>query len=224
MKNLQKYILLIIVGIFSISSSFSQEKKEEKTGFFKKYPFVNMTEFGLLFGQNKYETGYIYAYYPYYYGGGVNPVANYTIENRLSFSLQTFNGVYLTKKTAVGMTAGIDWYSATVLIPVALGIRQNIAQKREGGTIFYGSLDAGYGTIWANQDQTNYKTTGGLMLNPSLGFKLPLKSGSNILINIGYKLQKATINYVNPSDNSYFYESVETRNYNRLVLRMGLEF
>ena len=208
-----------MVTFLFVLPSNAQEKSTEKVGFFKKYPFVNMTEFGGLFGKNKYQTGA-----NYYYGGIYNPVPQITttVENRLNFSMQTFNGVYLTKKTAVGLTMGVDWYSTTILTPVALGIRQNIAQKRVGGTVFYGSLDAGYATTWANDDNTNYITKGGLMLNPSVGFKIPMKSGSAWLINVGYKMQKATVSYDNPSD--YYFTSNETRNYNRMVVRLGLEF
>lgn len=213
MKKIQ---IIIAFGVFFLNFSpiIAQDKKE---GFFQKHPFVNMTEFGVLLGRNKYQT---YTYYGSYYPQPMQ----YQVENRVNFALQTFNGVYLNKKTAVGLTLGVDGYGPTVLMPISAGIRRNLVQKRQGGSILLGSLDAGYATTWLNEDNTGYKTSGGLIVSPTIGYKLPMRNGSAWLINFGYRFQRASYKQKRTEDPIYWYESNEVRNYRRMVVRFGIEF
>lgn len=213
MKKIQ---IILTLGVLSFFPAIAQDKKE---GFFQKHPFVNMTEFGVLLGRNKYATN------SYYYGG-YYPQTNiqYQVQNRVNFALQTFNGVYLDKKTAVGITLGVDGYGPTALMPLSAGIRRSLVQKKQGGSILLGSLDAGYATTWLNEDNTGYKTTGGLMICPTIGYKLPMRNGSAWLINFGYRYQRAKYKQERNEDPIYWYESNEVRNYRRLVVRFGIEF
>lgn len=210
-----KTFLLNICFVCLSVLAMAQEKTKEK--FFKKYPFVNMTEIGGLFGRVQNPTYY------YYYRGGVLPPINetYTMQNRVSISLQTFNGVYLTKQTAVGLTTGIDWYNAVLLMPIQMGVRQTLIQKGEHGSSIYAGLDGGYATTWFNADNSNYDTKGGVTVSPTIGFKLPMRGGSSWLINFGYKYQRVAVDQTNEYDP--YWSSHETRNYNRLVVKMGLE-
>ncbi len=217
---MKKIYMLFALGVLSFLPSVAQEKKE---GFFQKHPFVNMTEFGTLFGRNKFTTSSYYGigiYYPT--TSFIEP--QYQVQNRVNFSLQTFNGVYLDKKTAVGITLGVDGYGPTALMPISAGIRRNLVQKKQGGSILLGSLDAGYATTWLNEDNTGYKTSGGLMICPTIGYKLPMRNGSAWLINFGYRYQRAEYKQERTGDAIYWSESNEVRNYRRLVVRFGIEF
>lgn len=212
---MKKIHIVLIWGGLNFFPAIAQEAKK---GFFQKYPFINMTEFGILLGRGKYQTnGYYYGYYP-------QPIDNqYQIKNRVNFALQTFNGVYINPKTAVGLTLGADSYGQTILMPLALGIRRNLVQKKQGGSILLGSLDAGYATNWLNEDNSGYKTSGGLIISPSIGYKLPMRNGSAWLINFGYRYQRAEYQQERTGD-TFWVESNEVRNYRRMVVRFGIEF
>ncbi|MDZ7934153.1 MAG: hypothetical protein U5M51_04130 [Emticicia sp.] len=173
-----------MMGIAGFLPSFAQE---ESKGFFKKYPFVNITELGTLLGRNKYQAyGGFYGYDSFY-----PPPTQYLVEKRVNFSLQTFNGVYLNPKTAVGLTIGIDSYGPTVLTPISAGIRRNLVQKKQGGSILLGSLDVGYATTWYNEDNIGFKTTGGLVAVQQSVINFRCEMARRGLLNFGYRFQRA---------------------------------
>lgn len=211
---MKKSFILVLMGIAGFFPSFGQK---ETKGFFKKHPFVNITELGTLLSRSKYQT---YAYYSSYYPQPIQ----YQTQNRVNFSLQTFNGVYLNTKTAAGLTVGIDSYGPTVLMPILAGVRRNLVQKKQGGSILLGSLDVGYATTWLNEDNTGFKTTGGLVVCPTIGYKFPMRNGSAWLLNFGYRYQRAEYAQARNGDTIYWTESNEVRNYRRMVVRFGIEF
>ncbi len=211
---MKKSFILFLMGIIGFLPSFGQK---ERKGFFKKYPFVNVTELGTLLGRSKYQ---IYAYYSSYYPQPMQ----YQAQNRVNFSLQTFNGVYLNSKTAAGLTVGIDSYGPTALMPISAGVRRNLVQKKQGGSVLLGSLDVGYATTWLNEDNTGFKTSGGLVVCPTIGYKFPMRNGSAWLLNFGYRYQRAEYAQVRNDDAIYWTESNEVRNYRRMVVRFGIEF
>lgn len=214
-----KTIKIIILVLLSTTYGFSQgEEKKEK--FFEKHPFVSMTEFGLLLGRVQSPNNYYYPMYKSIVPPNYEPT--YGVETVASLSFQSFNGIYLTPKTAVGVTAGVDWYSSVLLLPVAAGVRQTLIQKKNGGSSIYAGLDAGYGTTWLQVDDSNHKTTGGVMLNPTIGFRLPMKNQSAWLINFGYKFQELSIEQTNVYD--AYYSSIENRKHQRMSFRLGFEF
>ena len=222
MKNLNKYIGKIsLVLLVSLVCNHAVKAQDEKESFFRKHKFVNMTEFGGLFGRVKYQI-YYNGWYPYPYPN-TNP-AQFQVKNKVNVSMQTFNGVYLDRKTAAGITIGVDGYGETVLMPIALGIRRNIVQKNEGGSGLVGGIDVGYSTIWLNEDNTGYNTKGGLMISPTIGYRLPMRNGSAWLINLGYRFQRAEYEQERQGNEVYWNESNEVRNYKRMVLRLGIEF
>lgn len=211
---MKKSFILVLMGIIAFLPSFGQKETKD---FFKKHPFVNITELGTLLGRSKFQT---YAYYRSFYPQPIQ----YQIQNRVNFSLQTFNGIYLNQKTAVGLTVGVDSYGPTVLMPISAGIRRNLVQKKQGGSILLGSLDAGYSTIWLNEDNTGFRTTGGLIICPTIGYKFPMRNGSAWLLNFGYRFQRAEYKQQRTEDQLYWTESNEVRNYRRMVVRFGIEF
>lgn len=200
--------------------SFAQNE-ETKTKFFKKYPFVNQSEFGLLLGKVK-NTNYFFPFYRMDILTSYIPQDNYTLSNVVDFNVKTFNGVYIKPKKALGITAGMDWYNSTLLMPISLGVRQTIAQKSEHGSKFYSSLDLGYANTWAHVDNSNEKTKGGISINPSVGLKFPMKSGSYWLLNLGYRYQQYSVS--RSIDTDPIYSDVENRNLNRIDFKLGFEF
>jgi hypothetical protein len=191
-----------IIGILLSMSAIAQEKP-----IFKPH-FVNMTEFGGLFGRVVYNTN------------NWNGLAQ-SVDSRLSFTLQTFNGVQLKPRLIVGGTVGIDWYKTALIMPIAAGIRYDLAKNSSQKSVFYASLDAGYGFNWLNVNATNYTTSGGMMLNPGIGLKIGLKSQSALLISLTYKRQDVRV--TKPLYSGEI-EKYEDRVYNRMAFRVGVSF
>ncbi|WP_273216116.1 hypothetical protein [Runella zeae] len=169
--------------------------------------YVNMTEVGGLFGRVVYDVP------------GSVP-ATQQVENRLSLTIQTFNGIQLKPRLALGVSCGVDWYQAVLLAPVAAGVRYDLARSKKNVTLL-GLFDAGYSSNWLHVDATDYKTQGGMMLNPGLGLKFGFKSGSALVLSLSYKRQNAK---VTKPLNWGEIEKWEDRVYNRMALRLGMMF
>jgi len=150
------------------------------------------------------------------------PEQTYTTKNVASLSLQTFNGFKIRKNTTLGLTVGIDSYASVLVTPIALGIRQIMVEKSDKGAKLQLGIDAGYGSTVFNPKNSQTQTNGGIMLNPAIGFIFPTKNGSAWLVNFGYKYQYLELNSSYPED--YYYSVNETRNLNRLQIRLGFEF
>jgi hypothetical protein len=195
-----KKLFLILIFIHSFTYSFTTFAQ------FKPH-YVNMTEVGGLFGRVVYDIPW-----------SVPTIQE--VENRLSVTLQTFNGVQLKPRLAVGLTTGIDWYNTALLMPVAAGARYDLVRSKKNVTVF-GTLDAGYGFNWLQADGTGYDTQGGMMLNPGVGLKFGFKSGSAMLLSLSYKRQEARV--TKPLGWGEI-EKWEDRTYNRMALRLGFMF
>jgi hypothetical protein len=204
------------VPLFFVLSIFSYQKADAQTKKLFKYPFVNQTEFGVLFGRNK-ETFYYYPYFSSYYPPKPN---GFNLQNVSSLSLQTFNGFKVRKKTSVGITTGLDAYNSILIIPIAVGFRHVLFEKSDKGAKIQTGLDAGWGI--ANNANSLENATGGIMLNPAVGFKFPTKNGSSWMVNFGYKYQFIEITQGYTDD--YNISTVETRNLKRFSVKVGFEF
>ena len=99
-----KTILFLLIGTFALHA---QEP-------FKRH-YINMTEFGGLFGRVMPE-----------FNNG-NGITSQRVVNRVNFTLQTFNGVQIAPRWAVGATVGVDWYNTALLMPVSAGVRYDFA-------------------------------------------------------------------------------------------------
>jgi hypothetical protein len=172
-------------------------------GLFRR-TYINHTELGGLFGRVKYR--------PYQ---GSDEV----VENRLSLTLQTFNGLQLNPRLAAGLTTGLDWYTAALITPIAAGVRYDLTGKRNAR--LFATADAGYGLAWFHDDSEGYQTRGGMMLNPGLGLRLGRPEGAAFTITLSYKRQEASVTKPPLWDQT---ERYETRVYNRMCLRMGIAF
>ena len=211
---MKKIILFILYLIQYGAIVHGQESKK----FFEKYPFVNQTEFTVLFGRTR-DT----YYYPSIYSNFTIPNSDYyTLRNTINLSLQTFNGVVIKPNTTVGITTGLDAYNSTLIMPIAAGIRQVVAQKSKNGAKIQIGLDTGWGFDWLNPKNNFEKLYGGIMINPGFGMKFPTKNGSSWLVNFGYKYQYLKIDQTEV--NEYLLSSRETRNLKRLQVRVGFEW
>lgn len=167
--------------------------------------YVNHTEFGGLFGRVKYINSY---------NGNQEQV-----DNRLSLTIQTFNGIQLHRRLAVGATLGMDWYRAALLNPVAAGVRYDLTRK--GNVKLFATADAGYAFAWFHDDPEGLDTKGGLMINPGIGLKIGKPGAVAVTLGLSYKRQEAQVTKVPLWDQKDRYED---RVYNRLALRLGFSF
>lgn len=196
LKILKIVPIVVLIG--------SQLQAQEKS--FKPH-YVNMTEIGGLFGRVVYDVRW-------------SVPLTQEVQNRLSLTIQTFNGAQIKPRLAVGLTTGIDWYNTALLLPIAAGARYDLARSQKNITLF-GSLDAGYGFNWLHVNGTGYDTQGGMMLNPGLGLKFGFKSGSALTLSLTYKRQNAKV--TQPLGWQEV-EKWEDRTYNRMALRLGMWF
>ena len=166
--------------------------------------FTNMTEFGGLFGQVKYGTQ-----------------VSEQVAKRINITAQTFNGVQLRPRLAVGGTVGVDWYNTAMLTPVCAGVRYDLGRPNQKNLRVFSSLDTGWGFAWLNEDATGYKTTGGWVISPGLGFRIGKPSNANFVLSLSYKRQQAQ------ADKPLYWNELakhETRVYNRMSFRIGVVF
>lgn len=174
----------------------------------RTYPFVNYTEVGGLFGRVVYPA----------FAGSPNEV----VENKLSLTLQTFNGVRLRSRLAVGGVVGIDWYANALLMPVGAGIRYDLARPNQKNVQVFASADVGYGLTWLNKSSTGYDLTrGGLMLNPGVGLRFGKPDKGAFVLSVSYKRQ--AVESTKPLQSNDIRRD-ESRVYNRLAVRLGVSF
>lgn len=171
--------------------------------------FTNMTEFGGLFGQVKYGTQ-----------------VSQSVAKRISLTAQTFNGVQLRPRLAVGGTVGVDWYNTAMLTPICAGVRYDLSRPGQSrlsqkNLRVFTSLDTGWGFAWLNEDPTGYKTSGGWVISPGIGFRIGKPTNTNLVLSLSYKRQEAQ------ADKPLFWSELakhETRVYNRMAFRAGVAF
>ena len=166
--------------------------------------YVNYTELGGLFGRV-----------------ASGPSTAEVVENKVSFTAQTFNGVQVSRRLAVGSLVGVDWYKAALVMPIGAGLRFDFARNHYRNVRLLAVADAGYGFTWLNKSSTGYELKGGLMLNPGLALRVGKPSTNGFLLSITYKRQ--VIDVQKPIVGNYIQRD-EHRIYNRLCFRMGVSF
>lgn len=195
-----KKLFLALIFTHSLIYSFTTTAQH-------KPHYVNMTEVGGLFGRVVYDIPW-------------SVPLTQQVENRLSLTIQTFNGVQLKPRLAVGLTTGLDWYNTALLTPIAAGAKYDLSRSKKNVALI-GTLDAGYGFNWLHVNNTGYDTQGGMMLSPGIGLKFGFKSGSAMLLTLSYKRQEAKV--TKPLGWGEI-EKWEDRVYNRMALRFGFMF
>ena len=207
-----KVFCLILFIFFSYVKALAQDRV-----------YFNQTEIGFLWGK-----------------GQRNWEGNY--QNRMDLSVSTFHGVKITGNHVLGFSVGYDQYDQINLIPIALGWRGFLG--KENKPRFFGGLDFGGGSALLEKKETTQWSTswyeGGMLIHPSVGFKLPAKKGNWALsVSLGYKRQQvsyfqgfldgSSLSSFAPTLNSRLpggFSSLNETNYlfHSLVFRMGVMF
>lgn len=227
MNNPVKFGVLLFWGITIVFNCFAQNgnKSTDKTQS-KETKFLHITELGFLLGsQAPINNVYAFDGCPtcnYYRAPQASYYPYYQSDNYNNFTFQHFSGYKLNKVFAVGATGGFDYYRSNIITPLSLGLRTTIIPSRRISPI--ANFDIGYGFIWKNTNdkQNKIDKNGGLMLNPSVGIRVKVgNDGSQLNINVGYKLQESKVTNNRPAE-EYF--QTEYRSFNRLSIRLGLGF
>ncbi|ADB41460.1 hypothetical protein [Spirosoma linguale] len=192
MKRLLPYILALLAGTGHAQSRFTQPR------------YVNYTEFGGLFGRVAY-----------------GPSTAQTVENRLSFTAQTFNGAQVSRQLAIGGLVGMDWYKTALLTPVGAGLRFDLLRHPQQNVRLLAIADAGYGFAWFNKNSTGYELNGGWMVNPGLALRVGKPSSTAFVMSLSYKRQSVD---VQKPLSSVDIQRDEHRVYNRMCFRVGVSF
>lgn len=192
-----KPLYLLLVSLFVFGNVRAQSGSHPLT-------YVNYTEVGGLFGR---------------VASGSS--AAQLVENKLSFTAQTFNGVQVSRRLAVGGLVGIDWYKAALVMPVGAGLRFDLARNPYRNVRVLAIADAGYGFTWLNKSSTGYELKGGLMLNSGLALRVGKPSTNAFLLSVSYKRQ--VVDVQKPLFGADIQRD-EHRIYNRLCFRIGVSF
>ncbi len=192
-----KQLLQLVVILVFIADARAQSRLQRPA-------YVNYTEFGGLFGRV-----------------ASGPATAQTVENRLSFTAQTFNGLQLTSQLAVGGLIGMDWYKTALLLPVGAGLRVDLIRHPQRNVRLLAIADAGYGFASFNKNSTGYETKGGLMINPGLALRIGKPSSTAFVMSFSYKRQIADVQKPITGNDI---ERDEHRIYNRVCFRIGVAF
>ena len=196
MKN-KLIILTLFLCIAGLSPALSQEAAVALPAFSTDAPkrYAGMVEFGYLFGNLGNS-------------GASLSVATPTV--------QLFNGYRFHRLLAVGGTVSLDFYDGVLVTPVALGVRGELSGRRLSPV--YG-VDAGYGTTFLNNEDSEQESEGGWMFSPSAGIWVNTGNNTAFTFTAGYRSQKATV-----KTNWWGGGSVRKITYERFLLRMGFMF
>jgi hypothetical protein len=225
MRKSVKILYIMVFQLILLSKIICQNTdKNVKDAQPKETKFLHVTELGFLLGSqspinniypaidygNAVDARLAY-YYPYYQGDTYN-----------NFTFQHFSGYKVHKAIALGVTGSFDYYRANIITPLSLGVRSTLIPSRRISPI--ANVDFGYGFIWRNyaDKQNKIDKDGGLMFNPSVGIRIKVgNEGSQMNVNIGYKLQQSKMTSNRPADQYYL---TEYHSFNRLSVRLGLGF
>ncbi len=140
------------------------------------------------------------------------PVASLTVE--------TINGIRIYRYLSLGLGIAYDQYNSTATLPFFISVRGDILDH--SFTPYY-FVDLGYGSAWdTNQENNGWEfidVEGGLMFHSGIGFKMYSGDRVNVMIALGYKLQKTVY-----SQDWGGGERVTDRTYKRLSFRIGIGF
>jgi hypothetical protein len=193
-------ILLVLLAATPVFTATAQTPTPPR-----RYPFVNYTEVGGLFGR--------------VVSGNAGAEV---VQNRLSLTAQTLNGIEVSKRVAVGALVAVDWYQSALLMPVGAGLRVQLNRPATTRNVrVLATADAGYALNWLNKSSTGYAVRGGLMLNPGISLAIGKPGAGSFLLSLSYKRQTAEV------EKPIRWNEImrdESRVYNRLALRLGISF
>lgn len=192
-----KQLYTLIISLMFLGKALAQSDSHRPS-------YVNYTEVGGLFGRV-----------------ASGPSVAQLVENKVSFTAQTFNGVQVSRRLAVGGLVGVDWYKAALVMPIGAGLRFDFTRDPYRNVRVLAIADAGYGSTWLNKSSTGYELKGGFMLNPGVALRVGKPSTSALLLSITYKRQ--VIDVQKPLVGTDIQRD-EHRIYNRLCFRIGVAF
>lgn len=158
-----KFRLLILCFLtIHFTPSYGQEKV-----------YYNQTELGVL------------------YGNGADDWSGES-KNRIDFSVISFHGAKISKHHVIGFSVGFDQYESLSVIPFAIGWRGFLGNESKPQLI--GGFDFGGGSpLFEDKEKTDWYESwysGGVLVSPSIGVKLPAKKGKTSLsMSLAYKRQ-----------------------------------
>ena len=162
-----------------------------------KIRYFNNTLVGILSGKSNDDT---------------QPVASLTVE--------TINGIRIYQYLSIGLGIAYDQYNSTATLPFFISVRGDIIDHYFTPYYF---VDLGYGSAWdTNQENNGWEfidVEGGLMFHSGIGFKMYSGDRVNVMIALGYKLQKTV--YRQDWGGG---ERVTDRSYKRLSFSIGIGF
>jgi len=162
-----------------------------------KLKYFNNTFVGILSGKSNNDS---------------QPVASLTVE--------TINGIQIFRYLSLGLGIAYDQYNSTATLPFFISVRGDIIDHFFTPYYF---VDLGYGSAWdTNQENNGWEfidVEGGFMFHSGIGFKMYSGDRVNVMIALGYKLQKTVY-----SQDWGGGERVTDRTYKRLSFRIGIGF
>lgn len=140
---------------------------------------------------------------------------------QLGAGLHNVTGFQFNRWFGLGLGLGVDNYSLNngeSFYPLYAEFRGYLRKSIKAP---YYSFSAGYGFAFSDSSDGILDAKGGLMLHPAIGIRLGAGPDANVLMDIGYSFQKATI-----KRELWFSGDVEIREmlYKRLNIRLGLIF
>ena len=142
-------------------------------------------------------------------------------ELQIGLGAHNVTGYQFNRMFGLGFGFGIDAYSfdeGEVLYPVFVEVRGYLKEKWH--TPYY-SLNVGYGFAILDEESENAEATGGIMIHPAIGFRFGANKDTNVLMDIGYKFQRAEF-----TRDLRFSGDRELREilFKRMTFRLGLLF
>lgn len=145
-------------------------------------------------------------------------------ENGAGALFETVNGYRFNHFLAIGGGVGIE-YTDVVLMPLYLSVRSDLLK---GKTTPFVHADCGYNFYVGGRNNNNFyyydynernTNKGGLNASAGVGVKINTRGDCAFLINWSYKIEQWSRDYnYNDTHTHYAY------NYQRMVLKLGLEF
>ena len=174
-----------------------REREEKRSIYaFKERGWYNVTYFSSIGGEQSGE---------FQFGLGIHNVVGYMYN----------------RKFGIGLGIGADTYSfqsGETIYPLYAEARGYLNKEFNS---FYYALATGYGFAFKNKEEEILEARGGLMVHPSFGVRFGASEHTNMLLDFGWKLQKAHF-----MREFRFTGEIEVKDvwYNRFTIRLGLIF
>jgi hypothetical protein len=189
-----------------------QLKRFNKTSYRNNRGYMNMTEFGFIYGTNLKNDNSQNSYYAY------SP-------DDFGVSIHTVNGYrhwpYLFTGAGVGIDRFIN-YKQT-FSPFYLRLQSEFLKKKATP---YVQCDVGYAVMWKQKgdDYVSYKNQGGLYLTAGGGVRIYTQSRASVIVGLTYKRinSKSEMRYTYIEGDATVYST--KRVYQRIALSVGVAF